>query len=166
MNLELSRINAYPYILAIWSDHADFVQKPLTGADLEKLLDLNKLLEVRAFGPTGEYRAYRNDLTQTNYVVRAIDGEEPQAPENAYDENQYLDIDTARTQANADGWIIYTIGGGRYHLPYKGLPDIHKQKLLLITRTYFEFDDNGIAHKTDWRLVGFAKEEHYGTGTK
>ena len=149
MSLELNKINAYPYILAIWSDHADFV----THLAPE---DTDKLLEVRAFGPDGEYRAYRNDLAQADFSVRPI-ADETQAPENAFDENQYLDIDTARTQAMADGWI-YTTGGGKYHLPYDGLPDSHK--LLLTTRTYFEFDDNGIAHKTDWRLVGFADAEN------
>ena len=155
MSLELDKINVYPYILAIWTDHADFVTQ------LENT-DLNKLLEVRAFGPAGEYHAYRSDLGQADFFVRVI-ADETEPPANAFDENQYLDIDTARTAAAADGWIFST-GGGRYHLPYDGLPGIHK--LLLITRTYFEFDDNGVARKTDWRLVGFAKEEQYGADTK
>lgn len=155
MSLELSKINAYSYILAIWTDHADFVKEL-------KDTDLNNLLEVRAFGPAGEYHAYRSDLGQADFYVRVIDGE-TKLPANAFDENQYLDIDTARTAAAADGWI-YTTGGGRFHLPYKNLPGIHK--LLLTTRTYFKFDDDGVAHKTDWRLVGFAKEEKYGTCTK
>lgn len=148
--LDLSKVNEYPYILAIWTDHADFVTQ-MTQEDLKNLL------EVRAFGQEGEYRAYRDVLTQEEFFVRTKEGEKA-VPANAYDENQYLDIDTARTSAKADGWI-YATGGGRYHLPYDDLPDVHK--LLLITRTYFKFDD-GIAHKADWRLVGFAKEETYG----
>ena len=32
---------------------------------------------------------------------------------------------------------------------------------MLVVRYYYEFDDNGIARKNDWRLVGFSSEEVY-----
>lgn len=144
--IDVNKLNACPYKLAIWTDHADFVTE---------IEDTQTLLEVRAFGETGECRAFRS-TSESGFSVREINNE-AEKPENAFDENQYLDIDTAKPESKNDGWI-YTTGGGRYHLPYENLPDIHS--LMLKVRYYYTFDEvSGVARKTDWRLVGFAGKE-------
>lgn len=131
------------YIFAIWTYKADFV---------DKIDDIENLLEVRAFDKSGEFRAYRS-VIGTEFKCREIFNEKPG---NAYDENHYLDIDDSKKTNKENGYILrFTTGGGSFHMPKS------VNEKMLVVRYYYEFDDNGIARKNDWRLVGFSSEEVY-----
>ncbi len=135
------KIKKYNYAYCVWTDKTDFL---LT----KELPDADKLLEVRCFGEKGEFYAFRSDVTK-DFSAREI--EETDKPENCFDKEHYLDIDSAKTKKDAEGFT-YATGGGKYHLP---VTDAEK----LIVRFYYTFDDNGIARKTDWRLMGFKGKE-------
>ena len=142
----------YTYAFAIWTDHADFI--PDKKADLCE----DKLLEIRCFDESGEFRAVRT-TSDKSFSEREITSDESWA-DGYYDEAQYLDIDTKRTEKKADGWI-YATGGGRYHLP----EEVKDQKLILV-RNYYSFDKEGVARKYDWRLVTFTNDETVGREEK
>lgn len=144
-----SALQKYTYAFAIWSDKADFV--------LDKNADLceDRLLEIRCFDESGEYRAIRTTL-DTPFSEREITCDDS-CGDGCFDEAQYLDIDTERTKKEADGWV-YTTGGGRYHLP--------EGAKMILTRTYYRYDEEGIARKYDWRLVKFTDQETVGKEEK
>ena len=141
----LTALRKYTYAFAIWTDKADFI------LDKEAALQEEKLLEIRCFDESGEFRAVRPAPDQP-FSQREITCDEDWA-DGYYDEAQYLDIDTARTGKEADGWV-YATGGGRYHLP--------EAAKMILTRTYYRYDEEGIARKYDWRLVIFTDQETVG----
>ena len=138
-------LQKYTYAFAVWTDHADFV--------LDKNADIceDRLLEIRCFDDKGEYRAVRA-TPDVSFSEREITSDES-CGDGWFDEAQYLDIDTARTGKEADGWV-YATGGGRYHLP-------EKAKMILV-RNFYRYDEDGIASKYDWRLVRFTDQETVG----
>ena len=173
----LNAVNRYTYAFAIWTDKADFFIKDKTAP-----LDEARLLEIRCFDESGEYFARRdgvdgtftareitNDKSQKGETVfweEAQEGQESYVlnktigtddsevcADGSFDEAQYLDIDTKRS----GNGLTYTTGGGMYHLPEDAA-----NKALILVRTYYAFDDNGIARKFDWRLVKFTNEETVG----
>ena len=138
-------LQKYTYAFAIWTDRADFI--------IDKKADLyeGRLLEIRCFDETGEFRAVR-PTPDLSFSEREITSDESWA-DGYYDEAQYLDIDTARSNKKADGWI-YATGGGRYHLP--------EDAGMIMIRNYYRYDEEGIARKYDWRLVKFTDNETIG----
>ena len=143
--LILAALRKYTYAFAIWTDKADFV------LDKEAALHEERLLEIRCFDESGEFRAVRT-TPDLPFSQREITCDESWA-DGFYDEAQYLDIDTARTKKEADGWV-YATGGGRYHLP--------EEAKMILTRSYYRYDEEGIARKYDWRLVKFTDQETVG----
>lgn len=139
MNYDM--IGKYTYILAIWTDRADFVSE---------LTEPEKLLEVRAFGEEGEYRAWRSCVDEEFQCRELRDDSLPTELDGWFDESQYLDIDAKRTS----GTLAFAIGAGSYHLPEAAIGNE-----LLKIRYYYRYDGDGIARKADWRLVGFAQKE-------
>ena len=137
----LSKLN-YRYKLAIYSDHADFVSE---------VTEPEKLLELRVLDENGEFRAYR-DLLGKPFKCREINKDNENQFAGSFKENQYLDIDTTKTFE--DKTIKQATGGGQYHLP----EDV-KNKTMLKVRYYYCFNDEEIAQKCDWRLVGFEDKE-------
>ena len=156
-------IAAYRYAFAFWTDRADFI------IDQSADLQMDKLLEIRCFDERGEYHAVR-DLPGKPFSEREIaadgagavcgDGafQDADYADGSFDEAQYLDIDAKTTAAKNDG-RTYATGGGSYRLP-----DDAKDKAMISVRYYYRFDEDGIAHKYDWRLVGFTNEETVGEG--
>lgn len=133
------KINQYKYSFAIWTDRTDFI------TDKTAPLNEDKLLEIRCFDESGEYRAYRS-VVDKDYAEREI-----KTFDGFFDEFQYLDIDSERS----NGAEKHTIGGGIYHLPEDA-----KNKAGLNVRYYYKFDDNnGVARIVDWRLVNFCNKE-------
>lgn len=137
------KIQEYAYALALWTDKADFITDKT--ADIQE----DKLLEIRYFDEEGEFRAYRS-LIDDDFKTREIRNNDATYADGYYDEAQYLDIDSSRTKEKNDGFT-YATGGGKYHLP--------NDAKMLLTRTYYKFDEDGVARKYDWRLVGFTNEE-------
>ena len=140
--MKLSQIS-YKYLLAIFSDHADFVSE---------ITEPEKLLELRAFDKNGEFRAQR-DLLGKPFKFREINADNENQFDGKYEENHYLDIDTNYTFKD-DKTKKQATGGGQYHLP-----DDVKNMTMLKVRYYYTFSDEGIAQKCDWRVVGFTDEE-------
>ena len=140
----MMRLNeiSYRYMLAIFSDHADFVSE---------ITEPEKLLELRAFDESGEFRAYR-DLLGKPFKFREINAENEKKFDGSFEESQYLDIDTTMKFENETK--KQATGGGQYHLP-----DDAKNMTMLKVRYYYTFSHEGIAQKCDWRLVGFTDEE-------
>ncbi len=138
----------YKYKMVIFTDRVEF---------LDELLCADDLLELRAFDSSGEFRAYR-DVIGKEFKVREINDDS--AYDGFFDQAQYLDIDKKETKARNDslnqGEVI-TTGGGRIRLPEDA-----KGNELILVRFYFNYNENGIAEKTDWRLVGFVNNEVIG----
>lgn len=135
------KVMQYRYSLAIWTDRADCI------IDKSAPLDEDKLLEIRCFDDSGEYRAYRS-VVNKDFIEREITDDK--AFDGFFNEFHYLDIDEKQSK----GTVKFTTGGGTYHLPEE-VSD--KQKLKV--RNYYKFDENGIARPVDWRLVGFADKK-------
>lgn len=140
----MMRLNeiSYRYMLAIFSDHADFVSE---------VSEPEKLLELRAFDKNGEFRAYR-DLLRKPFKFRVINADNVDQFDGSFEESQYLDIDT--TREFEDETQKQATGGGQYHLPNDA-----KNMTMLKVRYYYRFTDEGIAQKCDWRLVAFTDKE-------
>lgn len=140
----MMRLNetSYKYMLAIFSDHADFVSE---------ITEPEKLLELRAFDENGEFRAYR-DLLRKPFKFREINADNEDQFDGSFEESQYLDIDT--TREFEDETQKQATGGGQYHLPNDA-----KNMTMLKVRYYYRFTDEGIAQKCDWRLVAFTDKE-------
>ncbi len=141
-------VEKYAYSFAIWTDRADFI--------IDKSQDLSgeTLLEIRCFDKNGEFHAVRSTV-DSDFSWREITDDENYA-NGYYDEAQYLDIDSKKTEAIDDGFT-YTTGGGRYQLP----GDAENKKLILV-RYYYKYDEEGVARKFDWRLVVFTDKETVG----
>ena len=143
----LDAIQKYKYVFAIWTDHADFI------TDKTASLNEDRLLEIRCFDESGEYLA-RRDCVGGKFLAREITRENEIAfADGSYDEAQYLDIDTTRS----DDTLTYAAGAGSYHLPQNA-----KDHPLILVRTYYTFDAAGVARKFDWRLVKFTDKETVG----
>lgn len=127
------------HILAIWTDKADFV---------DKVTDIDKLLEVRVFDANEEFRAYRS-VVGNEFKCRELNDNISFA-DGAFDEAHYLDIDTT---CNSQAGLKHTTGGGIFHLP----DDV--TLTMIKVRNYYKFDEDGVARKCDWRLVGFTDKE-------
>ena len=140
----MMRLNetSYKYMLAIFSDHADFVSE---------ITEPEKMLELRAFDENGEFRAYR-DLLRKSFKFREINADNEDQFDGSFEESQYLDIDT--TRESEDETQKQATGGGQYHLPNDA-----KNMTMLKVRYYYRFTDEGIAQKCDWRLVAFTDKE-------
>ena len=141
LEAELSQLS-YPYRLAVYTDKADFV---------DAVSDIDKLLELRAFGPAGEFRAYR-DVVSVPFKTRKIRSDD--IYDGWFDEVHYLDIDDKESDRFDNPRIKKTTGGGCFTLPEEV-----KEKALIRVRYYYCFDENGIAQKCDWRLVSFEDRE-------
>ena len=131
---EIVKGKKYKYCLCIRTDGANFTN----GIDCSYP---EKILEMRCFDESGELRIFRSDVNDDFKVREMI--EYP----DYYDEYHYLDIDSV----SEDG-IVTATGGGKYFLP-------EKQAKLIKVRYYIEYDDNGIAKKVDWRLIGFCEKK-------
>ena len=153
-------VQTYRYTFAIYTDHVDFIMNKTD--DLQE----EKLLEIRCFDERGEYRACRSVpgapfsarelVSAKGYAVQDEAVMTESDFDGCYDEAQYLDIDTARTLEEDDGWT-YATGGGRLHLP-----DAAAANGMVLVRFFYRFDEEGVARKADWRLVGFTNEETIG----
>lgn len=141
-NEVINKVNSLTgrYILAIFTDKVDFVNE---------LKDVDNLLEVRVFNEEGEFRAYR-DVLCSEYKSREIIDESEY--DGYFDQTQYLDIDT--TKCLPSDTEKTTIGGGIFHMP----EDV-AEKMMLNVRYYYRYNDDGVAEKCDWRLVGFSDSE-------
>ncbi len=120
-------------------------------------IDEAKLLEMRVFNTEQERKLFRSDISK-EFVCREIrdTAENDRDYSDYYDEYQYLDIDTKRSEKSfREDRMVYTTGGGRYHLPLSSMEDVMVQ-----IRMYFErYPETGQARVFDWRVVDFVREQ-------
>lgn len=148
-------------------------------------LELHRLyqygLDIRIFGEKGEGRFFRgsigrygqDDDTQLFRFRSIFDKEKDEnqterSPHTGhgtedhysdyFDEEQFLDIDTKRS--NEKEGIAQAIGGGTYRLPLN-----HYSDAKIRLRNYLKYDEKtGMASVCDWRCVGFKEGIPENTG--
>lgn len=107
----------------------------------------SKLLDMRIFNESMEFRIFRSDIGKDFHYCTLAD--EPHS--QYFDEAQYLDIDDKYSKENG---MVQTTGGGKYNLP---LQKYRNAKVVI--RNYIEYDkDNGQAYIKNWRLLKFEEE--------
>lgn len=113
--------------------------------------DFEKLLEIRVFDKTSEFRMARTSLGR-EFNERFIDDTSKNDKYNDYfDENQFLDIDSTKSSFQDNKMKITTTGGGKYELPFECGND---QRIII--RNYIGYyEQSGQAYVKDWRIVGF-----------
>ncbi len=128
------------------------------SAEVESMLKNHfddRLLDMRIFNDSYEYRIFRSDVSG-KFHVRIIDDNDPEVSggidvKDYFDDKQYLDIDTVRSQnIFKEKNRVRATGGGCYNLPLNNMKDV-KVKI----RNYIGYDDIGQAYIKDWRLAGF-----------
>ncbi len=115
-----------------------------------------KLLDIRLFNREKELRMFRGNIGGT-FLGRVLEDEPGLFDEAVYfDEEQYLDIDTKRSETLFAGeGKVRATGGGIYRLPLKRFENA-KVKV----RNYLGYYENtGQAYVKDWRLVELIQEE-------
>ena len=121
----------------------------------DNVTDIQHLMEVRIFNENGEKKLSRYSLEE-DFICRVADDEyfrqklenENDSLENrTLEDIQYLDRDKTMSRVRN----YRSTGGGEYTLPDEGYNKIH-------IRNYIDYDDNGIAYISDFRIVELLKE--------
>lgn len=127
-------------------------------AELEQFNQLNKdnVLEIRLFSEREEILFIRSTVG-TDFQWRI-------ASEDKLDKSEYmvqyqtLDLNQNRINENNNqtdtfgNKVLYTTVGGEYSLPISGNED--SSKII----SYINYDENGMAKITDYRVCGFVKK--------
>ena len=111
-----------------------------------------KLLELRVFNPEAEYKLFRSRMG-ASFKARCIDDSLAEPKRDYFDQEQYLDIDTVRSEETREQGKVVTTGGGEYRLPLR-FADLQEAKIWI--RYYFDqYESTGQAKIADWRVVEF-----------
>lgn len=146
------------YLFAMLTDKID-IQKAETAV-LDKAELYAKALEIRVFNKEREKKWFRAGIAETFRVRDICDGSKEPDRLMCWDEYQYLDIDTVRSDPAAG--IARATGGGTYPLPISDYADAKIQ-----IRNYLEEDaDTGELYAADWRLIGFEEKGGAKNGEK
>ena len=148
------------YAVLMLTDRFLVDRYPLSD-DTERLIESffeQKLLDMRVFDQSVEYRIFRTDAGG-DFRFRVL----PDEGEEYFDESQYLDIDEPRSKESFEqGKEVRATGGGSYHLPLE-----YYQDAKVIVRNYIAYDENsGQAYIRDWRLAGFERGSKYAVESK
>lgn len=137
-----------------------------TAETVEKLFSQG--LEIRIFDEESEAKWFRASVEKQFRFRERRDVKNSKKETDGllwWDESQYLDVDTKRTQkARLQGRIspgtVYATGGGEYPLP---IEDYENVKIRI--RNYLGKDtDTGELYAADWRLAGFGEWPDSGKG--
>ena len=153
---EIKTVNKEDVINEIKASHgtvyALYTDKLTCG---DNVTDIQHLMEVRIFNENGEKKLSRYSLKE-DFICRVADDEyfrqklenENDSLENrTLEDIQYLD----RDKTMSCGRNYRSMGGGEYTLPDEGYNKIH-------IRNYIDYDNNGIAYISDFRIVELLKE--------
>ena len=125
----------------------------------EMNIEVRHLIELRIFTSDTELKISRLNIGEDfrwRYIddpafEQALHSEADeflrQLKNRTYDEEQYLDIDSNKS----NGLCYVTTGGGPYTLP---IENAEKIKI----RNYLEYDENGIVAISDFRIIGFIQK--------
>ena len=113
-----------------------------------KSLDSSRILEMRIFDKDQEWHLFR-DTPADSFHVRHADDRKGLEKGSYFDEDQYLDIDTARSKdIFVQSRKVRATGGGIYTLPQGDMEDA-----VIRVRSYVSYDGDGQAYIRDFRLV-------------
>jgi hypothetical protein len=149
------------YVMMIFTDRFELDRYPMkiiNQSCLEEHFN-DRLLDLRIFNESSEYRIFRSGVG-SDFYVRIIDDQCPEKSDDVdcndyFDDEQYLDIDTVRSKKSFNEKnIVYTTRGGCYYLPLLRMEDA-KVKI----RNYIAYEETGQAYVKDWRLAGFSYDE-------
>lgn len=141
-------------VYAMHSDHF------FCGLSLD--IDIPHLMEMRIFNDDSELKIcryslgnqfrwrYINDNDFRNWLSEEKDDFLSDFNNMTFDEVSYLDI-VEKSGAEKSDTEYCTTGGGKYNLPVK------KAERIKI-RNYLDYDENGIAFISDFRIVKILKE--------
>ena len=163
------------FLFAMLTDEIVFERWPLAPDEKKAFPEKEgKLLDIRIFNEERELRMFRGDIGgrlrgrmqeetgrtsdtgEDCHMEQAFDTGEDSDTLEYFDEEQYLDIDSAcsRELFAREGKVQAT-GGGRYRLPLAGFENA-KIKI----RNYLGYyEETGQAYVRDWRLVSLFQEE-------
>jgi len=99
-------------------------------------LDMEKVLDIRAFNEKKEIHLYRGDIGKEFYL--RVKNDETEVPQNSYDETQFLEKDKKR------------FGDRSEFIKWNGDA--------IRIRNYINFYANGQAYVEDWRIAGIVKK--------
>ena len=126
--------------------------------------------DIRVFSEKGELHLFRASIDK-DFCARLVLDEDIDK-EKYYDQDQFLDIDTTKSDklrelAKTTTHVPQTIqidkdksdklqklavatGGGEYHLPISNFKDAK-----ITIRNFVKYDEVGRAYVSDWRIVNF-----------
>ena len=151
------------YIFIMTTEKIDFCKasEEVYACDGERKKFFRQGLEIRIFDEKNEWKWFRTGIDKSYSFRRMTDDEETEKDTlHWWNESQYLDIDTDRTEkerksGKLDKRKVYATGGGQYPLP---IEEYYDTKIRI--RNYLgEDDDTGELYVKDWRLVGFGEWE-------
>lgn len=136
------------YVIVQCTDKLDIEKSMNNAVDMDNCWKHG--LDIRVFDESGEIHFVRGSIADDFIVRKIIDL--PDIDETSYfDESQFLDIDTKRSDATK-GKAVAT-GGGIYPLPLENYDDAK-----IVIRNYVEYEkDTGRAYIKDWRCVRFVE---------
>lgn len=140
------------YICAMTTDTFTLDVWPSFASELKDLEET--ALEIRVFNNDLEIKIFRSDISKEFRLRKIYPDDEKSGRYSEYiEENQYLDIDTVRSNSFKEDKRVFTTTGGSYKLPYETMVDAKMR-----VRYYLEKSENGKAIIYDWRLVDIVKE--------
>ena len=131
------------YAIITYTDHFEVV----SAKDIDEV-NVEKLLDIRAFNDRAEVRLYR-DYFGNPFNKLVVISDEDEGFSDYYDDEQFLDIDLRRSLDRGNDKVIAT-GGGVYSLPF-----IPTKDAKVIIRNYVDYDEDGQAFIKAWRVAGF-----------
>lgn len=141
-----------PFFVAQYTDKFDI---GIWNKNIIKNEYKNKLLELRVFDKSKEWKLFRSDIGKDFSHRCQREDHNKEEGVDYFDEVQLLDIDTSRS-SKAPG-IMYTTAGGSYNLP-KDIADLDRAAVRV--RHYFGVDnESGQASIRDYRLVDFGSAD-------
>ncbi len=147
-NSELFDGSEYIAVLSDRVDCGQYRDGVFISAKDEVESDFSKLLELRVFTDKAEYSAWRDNLGESKFFDR-IASDDDDRYKTYFDELQYLDIDSIRTEKCREKNALLTTGGGKFYLFEK------EKKSKVLVRTYLKQGEHGIEYVFDWRVVGY-----------
>lgn len=145
------------YAIAMFVDRFEIFEYPFKDSGAEKRLAKDfdtKLVDIRIFDAEKEYRIFRGDVSCREFFFRKLDDS---CSEIKYDDEQFVDIDAARTTEDCiNNCEVRSVSGGYYKIPVKSIlrgqnADLDSIKIHI--RNYVAFDEYGQGYIKDWRIT-------------
>ncbi len=144
------------FLFAMLTDEIIWKCWPLAEKEKKDFQEKERnLLDIRIFNEKKELHMFRSDVGRAFQGRLLEDAKENFDGQDYFDEEQYLDIDTKRSQELFEKeQKVYATRGGCYSLPLSAFEDAKIQ-----IRNYLGYyEQSGQAYVKDWRLTGLFQE--------